>query len=709
MRSSDRGVRAKRLVRAAVLLCLVELAILVLHDSSHRGPDVSSYASYAQSLTFDGDLLFINEFEAWHKAIFITPTGYASALANIGTAYFWIPFLAAASWVLSLLKLVTPGAPYLASITTSGPDEYYFHALNFANELYGLLTLALCFYFIRRYVARGATLLALCFTALASPFFYFVTYFSPNPSIPSALIATTFLMTWDHARRRARESWPHWFLLGSLGGLLFTLASYNVSLYCFPLLSLADSLRRPGGFRPVLRNGIALGLGSLLAASPQLLTWQILFGRLSNPYAANLDLFHPHIVEVLFSTYHGLYFYAPFLLLATAGIALLARKDRLLALAALATLAAHTYISSITLAWWAGGSFGMRFLLPLTPLFMLGAAALFEAQPRRWLYVVSCLCLFWTYLLFLGIFSGQVDWADFYTLSQQWDNILRALSDLPRLVASHLLTIKSAATPLLLLPFTLLFALALNLVRVVMSSGQMSDRRVALLLGASPLLLVLLTLRAGGVGAANLQAYQSNAAYQAYPRGAGDPADVSYTISERGRYELRMGDITAADADFRRALEVYDKNSWTPLRTSDLELVPNHLDWQFANGVTLAAYHVDESLPAGAAATQVVLYWTAREQAPAAFTLRLQIVEPNGRTLGEQTAVPTQGKVPVQEWKPGTVYREIYGVPYTAPAPGVDSANIQLTLLDPATNQLWPLVNAVGVAPYSITTLKIAR
>ena len=168
------SMKLRRLLSATALFCLVELAILVLHDSIPRGPDLSSYASYAQSLTFDGDLLFINEFDAWHKAIFITSTGYASALGNIGIAYFWIPLLAAAGGLRSLARLVVPVEHFVTSAQTVGLDNYFFHALNFANELCGLITLAAWYYFIRRHVAKGAILLALFFNVLASPFFYYV-------------------------------------------------------------------------------------------------------------------------------------------------------------------------------------------------------------------------------------------------------------------------------------------------------------------------------------------------------------------------------------------------------------------------------------------------------------------------------------------------------------------------------------------------------
>jgi hypothetical protein len=85
------------------------------------------------------------------------------------------------------------------------------------------------------------------------------------------------------------------------------------------------------------------------------------------------------------------------------------------------------------------------------------------------------------------------------------------------------------------------------------------------------------------------------------------------------------------------------------------------------------------------------------------------IVAPNGKLLGERTAIPTQGKVPVQEWKPGNVYREIYAVPVAAATAGADSAEIRISLFDPGSSQPWQALNAGDAAPYRLTALKIVR
>ena len=150
---NDWGSKLRPHIPAISLVLLVGFGILAFHNSEPRGPDMQSYASYAQSLYFDHDLLFINEFEAWHKPIFITSTGYASALQNIGVAFFWIPFLAIAHRALVVATLVFP--------RTSLDSSIYFHALNFGNWLYGLVALTLCFHLSRRYFSPRATLLAL--------------------------------------------------------------------------------------------------------------------------------------------------------------------------------------------------------------------------------------------------------------------------------------------------------------------------------------------------------------------------------------------------------------------------------------------------------------------------------------------------------------------------------------------------------------------
>jgi hypothetical protein len=67
--------------------------------------------------------------------------------------------------------------------------------------------------------------------------------------------------------------------------------------------------------RATLARGAALGLGTLLGASPQLLAWKALYGEYLlryPPHGADfLRLDHPFLLETFFSSRHGLLAWTP--------------------------------------------------------------------------------------------------------------------------------------------------------------------------------------------------------------------------------------------------------------------------------------------------------------------------------------------------------------------------------------------------------------
>jgi len=95
----------------------------------------------------------------------------------------------------------------------------------------------------------------------------------------------------------------------------------------------------------------------------------------------------PHFIAVLFSSEHGLFSWTPLLLLATIGLVLFQwREPRVGTPLLAAALAFYVFIACYP--DWAGiSSFGNRFFVSLTPLFILGlsvflqrVAALFRSQ-----------------------------------------------------------------------------------------------------------------------------------------------------------------------------------------------------------------------------------------------------------------------------------------------------------------------------------------
>jgi hypothetical protein len=88
------------------------------------------------------------------------------------------------------------------------------------------------------------------------------------------------------------------------------------------------------------------------------------------------------LASVLFSSDHGLFVWTPILIIAVAGIFLLYRRDRPLATYLVTALLALYYLIAIDSCWDGISSFGNRFFISLTPIFVLGLAVFFSDLAR---------------------------------------------------------------------------------------------------------------------------------------------------------------------------------------------------------------------------------------------------------------------------------------------------------------------------------------
>jgi len=82
----------------------------------------------------------------------------------------------------------------------------------------------------------------------------------------------------------------------------------------------------------------------------------------------------PHPLDVLFSTNHGLFSWAPVLVLAVVGLGAFVRRQPSLAVPVTVVLLASWYVNAAVADWWAGEAYGARRFLSLFPLFVIGAA-----------------------------------------------------------------------------------------------------------------------------------------------------------------------------------------------------------------------------------------------------------------------------------------------------------------------------------------------
>jgi hypothetical protein len=143
-------------------------------------------------------------------------------------------------------------------------------------------------------------------------------------------------------------------------------------------------------------------------------------------------LARPQIAAVLFSSNHGLISWHPLIAVCLFGLVLLSvREHPVIGRLSLVCFAAQLYVVGAWWCWWMGNSFGHRGFLGLTPLFILGLAAVLERLTQRWarrLFVAAVGCLFlWNVVLMFAYLSEIIPYQGEFS----WRQLFTALPHLP--------------------------------------------------------------------------------------------------------------------------------------------------------------------------------------------------------------------------------------------------------------------------------------
>jgi len=384
-------------------LLLFFLLTLPLVNPWVRGDGVGYYA-YVRSMLIDGDLHFENEYLAGNPTFVLarvdeqgklrpdvfTSTGHVDNHFTVGPAILWAPFLLVTHGTVKLLTLFGLDTP------ADGYSRPYLWTMAVATALYGFFGLMISFRLARQYFDERWAFLATIGIWFGSSLPVYM-YFNPSWShAHSAFTVALFLWYWH--RTRGPRSALQWMLLGLLAGLMMNVYYPNALVMLVPLVESArscvdrwrnDSHRWAAVGRLFVGNLlflVAVAIGFL----PTLVTRWIIYGSpLQSGYhlLAEWNWTRPELWNVLFSSNHGLLSWTPILLLSLAGLVRLRRFDGELALSLGLTFLAFYYVISSHLTWHGIGSFGNRFFVSLTPLFVVGLAAALEPlgrlAPRR--------------------------------------------------------------------------------------------------------------------------------------------------------------------------------------------------------------------------------------------------------------------------------------------------------------------------------------
>jgi hypothetical protein len=395
-RESEHAVAVSHPHRYEKILVVLFLLTLPLSNPWVRGDGVGYYA-FARALLIEHRLDFTkdwlsanNSFRAGrvdaHDHILATEYTANGHLDNhfaIGPTILWAPFLLVAHLGVQVNHVLGGHIP------ADGFSLPYTLAMCFGTACYGFLALWLSFQLGQRHLPEKWAFLATLGIWFASSFLVYM-YFNPSWShTHSAFVVALFLWYWD--RTRGDRNWTQWLILGAIAGLMMNVYYLNGVVLLVPLIEScaiyanAFASGRPDSVMRLFLLNLLFAVTVIVAFLPTLITKKILYGSFLNMgYTEHWFLSSPALLKVCFSAEHGLFSWTPIILPAVVGLFFLRRREPLLGYSCIVVFIAYLYVIGCYEDWAGISSFGSRFFVSLTPIFILGLAAFFDWLERVW-------------------------------------------------------------------------------------------------------------------------------------------------------------------------------------------------------------------------------------------------------------------------------------------------------------------------------------
>ena len=398
--------------KAELLLLLLFLLSLPLLNPWVRGDGVGYYA-FARALLIQHDLNFDQDYQRANasfrearlnengvpKDSFRTQTGHLENHFSIGPAILWSPFLIAAHVGVLIARALG------SQVAADGFSPPYRDAMAVATALYGFLGLLLSFRLAKKYVSERSALIATITIWWASSLPVYM-YFNPSWSHAQSAFTVALFLTYWHKTRDAR-SYSQWLILALLAGLMLNVYYANAMI----LLVLAVEAFRQyvAAFRDsadintpsvlqLLARHVSFWIVVLVCLTPTFLIKHIIYGSSSESGYIPLKYWawkSPYFFSVLFSTNHGLFSWTPILLISILGLFLFVRRNLFVGLPLIAAVLGFYYFIASYPDWAGISSFGNRFFVSLTLIFILGLAVIIDrleksfTNPKTSLAIVS--------------------------------------------------------------------------------------------------------------------------------------------------------------------------------------------------------------------------------------------------------------------------------------------------------------------------------
>src|SRR5579871_1836541 len=365
---------------------------LVLMNPWVRGDGVGYYA-FARAVLIQHNLDFTADYNSANasfrearldengnpKPLFRTATNHLENHFTVGPAILWAPFLIVAHAGVLIARALG------SSVAADGFSAPYRFAMALGTAVYGFLGLLLAMQIASKYVGQRWAFLATVAIWWASSLPVYM-YFNPSWShAHSAFAAALFLWYWD-ATRETRSA-TQWIVLAAIAGLMLDVYYPNAMLLVVLVVEglpqyvgASRSKQSHNGkgqpsFVQLVTNHAVFVAVMIACMLPTFISRYVIYG---NPFESGYFSLRdwawrsPYFLAVLFSSEHGLLVWTPVIALACIGVLLFAMREPRVGGALLAALLAFYFFIACYPDWSGISSYGNRFFVSLTPIFVIG-------------------------------------------------------------------------------------------------------------------------------------------------------------------------------------------------------------------------------------------------------------------------------------------------------------------------------------------------
>jgi hypothetical protein len=376
------------------IIFLLFLVSLPLVNPWVRGDGIGYYA-YARAPLIEHSLDFTHDYQSGNQGFrdgridasgqpvdrLRTRTGHLDNHFTVGPAILWAPFLLVAHFLVLLARALGSG------VAADGFSAPYRYAMAVGTCVYGFLALLLSYRLARKYTAPVWAFLACAAIWWASSLPVYM-YFNPSWShAHSAFAVVLFLWYWD--KTRAKRSLRQWLLLALISGLMLNVYYANLMVVSVLVVEavqqyasiLERKQRSERRALDLMKCHVLFALVVCLSLLPTFYTRLVVYGGPFETGYLKLSALRwssPALVQVLFSANHGLLSWTPLLAISILGIVLLARTTPEVGVPLVVASVAFYLLLTVYPDWAGISSYGNRFFVSLTGIFIVGLGVALE-------------------------------------------------------------------------------------------------------------------------------------------------------------------------------------------------------------------------------------------------------------------------------------------------------------------------------------------